>query len=45
MEIRLSSQKTVSLIVEDHDARMERETLEYLWENHIEKLMAVLGLS
>lgn len=37
--------KTVSLIVEDHDVRMERETLESLWENHIEKLMAVLGLA
>ncbi|MDO5035748.1 MAG: START-like domain-containing protein [Porphyromonas sp.] len=36
--------RTVSLLVEDHDLNMERETLDYIWENHIEKLMASLGL-
>ena len=35
---------TISLLVDDHDRGLSPETLEALWESHIEKLKVSLGL-
>lgn len=37
--------RTISLLVDDHDESMEPETLEELWANHLERLLATLGLN
>lgn len=35
---------TVSLLVEDHDLSMDTDTLEALWEKHIDRLKITLGI-
>lgn len=37
--------RTISLLVDDHDEGMDPDTLEGLWENHLERLLWTLGLS
>ncbi len=42
--IKTELTSTVSLLVDDYDVKMEYETLEQLWERHIEELRRSLGL-
>lgn len=42
--VRAELSQTVSLLVDDHDLNMSRESLEDIWENHLYLLRSRLGL-